>query len=240
MESQTLIASKFADAIKTLRASGRSDESITRTLGLTGKQALEHGLRHHADPDAAEKLKERARPDGAPDVTKIVRGGPVQARLVVVGARLLKFFDSREIAQADLYAQFDALRDDEKAEIIREGCRQVLAEASKKTRRSLFNEGGADRQWQPGDTEGEGMAARLRNAGDAYDWPLPGGKSIGGATLADLDAAIKFHDSHIAGHTRSRSLYQKVRDKLAESGKETVAEAISATDLEALQKESAP
>lgn len=238
-EPQTLIASKFADAIKTLRASGRSDESITRTLGLTGQQALEHGLRHHADPDAAEKLKAKARPDGAPDVATIIRGGSARDRIMKIASRMLQFHESTDGAAADLREQFDSLRPDEREWVLVYACQSIVRMSGGELRRS-----GAgvikDRGWAPDGAEGASMAARLRNMGSAYDWPLPGGKSMGGATLADLDGAIKFHDTHIAGHSRSRALYQKVRDRLAESGKATVAEAINATDLEALQKEASP
>lgn len=81
---------------------------------------------------------------------------------------------------------------------------------------------------------GARLEARMRNAGLSYEFPLPGGKRIGDATVADLDAAIAFHTAQAAGHQSSIAAYSTVKTMLAKSGKATVREAIPDESLAAV------
>lgn len=114
-------------------------------------------------------------------------------------------------------------------ELLRMGCDQAVRSNSSNVRTVLR---GAD--FDVGKTTGPAtnrVAAVMRNAGITFEYPLPGGKRIGEATIADLDAAIAFHEGQSAGHQRQIKIYAQVRAALKKSGKATVRDAIPETRL---------
>lgn len=233
----TLASGRFADTIANLRSGGRSDVAIVRTLGLTPAQAAEYGLKTAAAPESKPKA-----PAATGGIANILRGGDLAMRLRRVAGVLLQRADGvRAAAAAEMARHFDELKPDEQSEVIRRGCLAIIGDKAVRLQ-DLLDHGPKKPTdaWTAPPQGGERMAARLRNMGAAYDWKLPGGKPIGDATLADLDAAIAHHSRKLHTHARLGHFYRTVRDRLAASGKPVVAEAIDHTTLESLQKDVTP
>lgn len=79
--------------------------------------------------------------------------------------------------------------------------------------------------------------ARTANHIRYYDWPLPGGKRIGQASLEDIRAAKGWHDERIKGDTRRRNFYAEIERRIAQAKAKFLRNAIDEAALGKLIKE---
>lgn len=65
-----------------------------------------------------------------------------------------------------------------------------------------------------------------------YDYPLPGGKKLGDATIDDLKVAKDFHNKSRRAHGNSARWYGRIARMLAESPASTVRERLTEEEVE--------
>lgn len=118
--------------------------------------------------------------------------------------------------------------------LIAEACASLIAAADQQTRQALTRAA-----YEPSPAAGARIAARLRNRGSAYDWPLPGGKRLGDATLAEVDAAAERHKGQKEGAASRERFYRAIAKRLrGAGGKGIVREVLRDHEIDQLLTES--
>lgn len=156
---------------------------------------------------------------------------PGYSALIDLGIVHVCLEESTEKAAQAILDQADTMPDGMFHALMKLGAQRVAQLAASQVRNKL-----SKASWSVPSTAGDNVAARLKINGSAYDWPLPGGASIGNATVADLDKAMELHKAIIAGNKRRHDFYFRVQAKLIASGAKTVREGLSETELAEIER----
>jgi hypothetical protein len=102
------------------------------------------------------------------------------------------------------------------AEAMRLGLRQIIGEARSKLRAEMVR--GRRAEWTAAKNAPKGFAAAAVVRQSFFNWPLPNsGVVLGDATVADLEDAAAFHDTHRDAHAHRGAAYRQIAAILSTS-----------------------